>query len=197
MCLHLTTQNMLCCKTWPLSLQGMLWVSVNTLIGGEMFVQHTTGGWSMSLAPTPAQTSFKQGYYSVYLTHTKKNGPSITRLLGIISKIFICSEHMKGGQVTLSGEMWTDFLLWSSHRLLYLFWRLAVTYCKTWYAEGYSLPSNLCPWNVQETTSIILYSTSSAYRFCSHKSADWEQKQAFQWAGCCTNSKSSRCVCSY
>lgn len=84
-------------------------------------------------------------------TH-KKNGPSITRLLGIISKIFICSEHIKGGQVTLSGEMWTDFLLWSSHRLLYLFWRLAVTYCKTWYAEGYSLPSNLCPWNVQETT---------------------------------------------
>ena len=130
----------------------MLWVSVNTLIGGEMFVQHTTGGWSMSLAPTPGQTSFKQGYYSVYLTHTKKNGPSITRLLGIISKIFICSEHIKGGQVTLSGEMWTDFLLWSSHRLLYLFWRLAVTYCKTWYAEGYSLPSNLCPWNVQETT---------------------------------------------
>lgn len=52
----------------------MLWVSVNTLIGGEMFVQHTTGGWSMSLAPTPGQTSFKQGYYSVYLTHTKKMG---------------------------------------------------------------------------------------------------------------------------
>lgn len=74
MCIHLTTQNMLCCKTWPLSLQGMLQVSVNTLIGGEMFVQHTTGGWSMSLATKPGQTSFKQEYYSIYLTHKEKIG---------------------------------------------------------------------------------------------------------------------------
>lgn len=196
MCIHLTTQNMLCCKTWPLSLQGMLQVSVNTLIGGEMFVQHTTGGWSMSLATKPGQTSFKQEYYSIYLTHKEKIGRqsldywvSLAKYLSAVNTQNVVKWHCleKCGLIPL----------WSSHRLLYLFWGLAVTYCKTWYAEGYSLPSNLCPWNVQKTTNAILYSTSSAYRFCSHKSAEWQQKRAFQWAGCCTNSKSSRCVCSY
>ena len=44
-----------------------------------------------------------------YISYTQRiNRPSVTRLLGVISKIFIGSEHTKCGQVTLSGEMWTD-----------------------------------------------------------------------------------------